>query len=597
MRDIDELLDQLEQELHDPLFRKWFVEEIETWLDVVPSEGPSHRCGQAKLFPLESVDHLSVQRQCAILAAVHDVAFNGPQVFTKPDKTLFHGMAWEMALQGAKKRKPEQWIVELRAMLRNVKASAKVTPASRIAQLRESLERCQRRLDNAAEKYRQVGALLVHYAELGNDPEPLWPDCSETQGKYQLNSCGGPHCDHKQLLDAEGEPAVADKPFMSADGDPMVYSDGSPIAFYPGALRSYSLYGVQFQGSSESDYSEAVAEYIDAATELGRLLDDMPVAVKSQVWRNWLHGFAKPQAADLWTNAVFELAWQKHPGSGLEAERKVWHENTAMELECYLDIQSGKQELPDMFRPLVEHAGNPPAYWYSWIPNVWRASIAAIDVLRLMLRQTPAEIAGQLSADGIAGVRALVLHLQAHQHPRIHATKFQNDTRSEGGDALAAAAELERLGVIEGKLDAYQSATVYHFDAEFVRAILESLPTTSAAEPVSPSSSQQDALLLSDDISTLEGDDALPAKQRRLSPSRVKAKALYDWAMSEIKGFEDMTIKELYEAIESHTSDAYKALPPNAETFGKYLRDAGVKKYSKQQDKAMGKSIQKAGDL
>jgi hypothetical protein len=85
-----------------------------------------------------------------------------------------------------------------------------------------------------------------------------------------------------------------------------------------------------------------------------------------------------------------------------------------------------------------------------------------------------------------------------------------------------------------------------------------------------------------------ESDDALPAKQRRLSPSRVKAKATYDWGMSKIPGAEDMTIAELYNAIELHPSIASDDLPPNAEAFGKYLRDAGVKRYLTKADKEGG---------
>lgn len=64
-----------------------------------------------------------------------------------------------------------------------------------------------------------------------------------------------------------------------------------------------------------------------------------------------------------------------------------------------------------------------------------------------------------------------------------------------------------------------------------------------------------------------------------LSASRVKAKAAHDWAMSEIPGAEDLTITDLFDAIMNHPSNACDALPPNAETFGKYLREAGVKRY------------------
>lgn len=82
-----------------------------------------------------------------------------------------------------------------------------------------------------------------------------------------------------------------------------------------------------------------------------------------------------------------------------------------------------------------------------------------------------------------------------------------------------------------------------------------------------------------------ESEEGLPVKLRKLSPSRVKAKGIYDWAMSAIPNAEDMTIAELYDAIECHPSIPSDALAPNPEAFGKYLRDAGVKRYSKRTDK------------
>ena len=74
-------------------------------------------------------------------------------------------------------------------------------------------------------------------------------------------------------------------------------------------------------------------------------------------------------------------------------------------------------------------------------------------------------------------------------------------------------------------------------------------------------------------------DDALPLKERKLAPSRMKAKAAYEWAMSKIPGAENMTITELWAAIDSHPSAASDCIGPNPTTFGKYLRDAGVKRY------------------
>lgn len=88
--------------------------------------------------------------------------------------------------------------------------------------------------------------------------------------------------------------------------------------------------------------------------------------------------------------------------------------------------------------------------------------------------------------------------------------------------------------------------------------------------------------------------DALsPANE---SPSRTKARAVYEWAISTIPGAKQMTNADLLEASRSKLemlaaesdgkeSDKFeellKSLPSNAETFGKYLRDAGIKRYGK----------------
>ncbi len=118
-----------------------------------------------------------------------------------------------------------------------------------------SLNRCKARFETAAEKYRPLGALLVHRSELGNKSEPFWPDGYVNQGKHQLTGDGGgPRCTPRQLRDADGQSA----------------------AKYPGGQRSYRLYGDMFCGSSDADYSETLTEYFDNAAELGNLLGDLP---------------------------------------------------------------------------------------------------------------------------------------------------------------------------------------------------------------------------------------------------------------------------------------------------------------------------------
>lgn len=167
----------------------------------------------------------------------------------------------------------------------------------------------------------------------------------------------------------------------------MCKADGKSVVIYPGGKRTYSLFGDQFPGSSDGDYAEAVREYVGASAEAGRLLDDMPQYIKQTVWKEWPHGFVKPDPQDLWTNAVFELAWQKHSGSGFAADRYVWHENLRLKVDDLPRVRGDEGPIRKMFAKLLEHAGVPPSYWFSSLNNIWRASIAAIDVILDPLRR------------------------------------------------------------------------------------------------------------------------------------------------------------------------------------------------------------------
>ncbi len=458
--------------------------------------------------------------------------------------------------------------------------------------IHDSLTRCRERLEAAAEKYRVLAVMLVHRTELGNKAEPFWPENCENQAHHQLNLGGGPHCDIRQLFDANGKPAVGKKPFLDAEGKPMVYGDGKPVALYPGAQRTYSLYGKMFQGSDASSYSEAIDEYNDAATELGQLLNGLPEAARQVLWRDWPHGFVKPKPAGFWTNAVFELAWQELPASRLSAERFAWHENYQLKIDDLPRMRTSDLLSMGKFAELVERVGDPPAFWYSWINNIWRASINAIDLLISMLRQTPDEIVSQLSPDGIAGVRALVLHLQVHNHPRIHALRFQEGIRNEQGDALAAVAELERLGIVEGKHDSYRQATVYSFDGDFVKAILAVLPVAISVEPP----------VVGGGVETPESKT--PAGLSSLSPAVKKAWA--SWKLAESQHAENLIDQQAYDWLngqpdETFFGDLVGYELPAFDTWQRYLREArratGENKNLPRADRATGVSVAKQSEI
>lgn len=75
-----------------------------------------------------------------------------------------------------------------------------------------------------------------------------------------------------------------------------------------------------------------------------------------------------------------------------------------------------------------------------------------------------------------------------------------------------------------------------------------------------------------------EVDDKLPKKLRKDSPSRVKAKAAYNYAIERIPNAQHMTISELHAAI-LDDDEVAAMVPGRADVFGTYLRQAGIKKY------------------
>ena len=252
-----------------------------------------------------------------------------------------------------------------------------------------SLLRVRDRFSKAVEKHRAISALLVHHAQICFPEPPDWPDGIEAQGLFRLNIRSGPISEPKQLIDENGSAMVAQQPVLDLAGKPILLRDGQPAAMYLGGSRKHSLYGSQFPGGSEWDYSAGCDEYMNAAAEAGRIIDDLPTIVKQLIWCDWPHGFIKPDLSDLWTNAIFELAWQDHAGCGLSADRWTWWKNKKLNIG---DIAKTRTiPLGRLFSELLEHAGDPPRYWYSWLANVWWSSIGALDILESILNGSVTE--------------------------------------------------------------------------------------------------------------------------------------------------------------------------------------------------------------
>lgn len=100
---------------------------------------------------------------------------------------------------------------------------------------------------------------------------------------------------------------------------------------------------------------------------------------------------------------------------------------------------------------------------------------------------------------------------------------------------------------------------------------------------------------LSAEVATPPSDDALPKSKRAGSPSRIKAKSAYDYAMTRIPDANAMTGRELFDAIKKD-GEAAEMLPPTATSFITYLNDCGIR-LKKCGPKAAGGSVVRRCDL
>ena len=145
---------------------------------------------------------------------------------------------------------------------------------------------------------------------------------------------------------------------------------------------------------------------------------------------------------------------------------------------------------------------------------------------------------------------------------------------------------------IEGELVAagYSSASLEQQNASVLLALLQKITAQRSNDSRPPVGGQR-----------TPPDQTPPPKVTEdtspLSPSRVKATAAYEWAITHDYERQKMTVAELFNAIQNHPSNAREALPPNADFFAKYLRDAGIKRYEKSGKRRPSRSIRRREQL
>ena len=275
----------------------------------------------------------------------------------------------------------------------NVPLSTKYLPATRVvsdlyipvdskapSDWEERWTRLRTRFEGLRDECRPIECLLVQkhtpeYARARVDHRTILR-CFEGTPKH----IGGLSREDTALLMPNGQPLFGGFAIRDADGRPMCNSAGDPYAFCWGLRRDFYLYPAPL--SVNESRSLPGPQLMELVRDASGLLLKLPATVALSLWRNWRSGFSLTSIShqNLWLDAVFELAWQEpQPGHSLHADRFAWHDNVSVALhgDGLFPRLSDKPVFPDL--DLIAAESRFPMAYYSKMPDVTRASVAAID--------------------------------------------------------------------------------------------------------------------------------------------------------------------------------------------------------------------------
>jgi hypothetical protein len=201
------------------------------------------------------------------------------------------------------------------------------------------------------------------------------------QGMQIFRACNGLWIQPSHLFAPTGEPLIGLFAFNNVRDEPMLYKDGSPIAFRLGLFHHFIICeDIGFQ--SEAGF-KTMSRLIELTKDATNLVYQLPSEIACSLWRNVSSGFSKTENADdsLWYDALFQLALQQHPGSPLFTKRQDWLDNGYIGL-----VGNGLFPcLPDVgFSTSLDAAKMPkdedyPMAYCAKLPDLAKASVAAID--------------------------------------------------------------------------------------------------------------------------------------------------------------------------------------------------------------------------
>jgi hypothetical protein len=236
--------------------------------------------------------------------------------------------------------------------------------------------------------------LRTRFERLVDDCQPL--ECllvqkrhptSRAESTVDLDICpgfvqsgGGLERDPSLLSGPHGENLVGLFCVRNATGESIQTSDGRPHALRFGLSRYFTIHRnlIRYEGDARPVPHPQFSELARDATAL---VYELPPEKATLLWANWRSGFSRTRNSReyLWLDVIFELAWRGQPGSPLFAKRYARLETSSIQL-----VGDGLfPRLPNYGKAanwdaLPNDAGHPSA-WYSELPDIVRASVAAID--------------------------------------------------------------------------------------------------------------------------------------------------------------------------------------------------------------------------
>lgn len=178
-----------------------------------------------------------------------------------------------------------------------------------------------------------------------------------------------------QLGDVQYAPMVGHSAVHNITGNPILFSDGQPVAMRQGINRNYFVHA----GGAPHERITSITSFFSLAAEAGQCLEGLPAHVNRILWHEWLDGFRTIGDKGMWISALFELAWQQTAGSSLAAERFAWSGTTSIPLDAW--PQSRQQTENGAPIDALPDIPASPAHWYSVINDLVSASVAALDIL------------------------------------------------------------------------------------------------------------------------------------------------------------------------------------------------------------------------